>query len=60
VIFENLFSELEGVYVKLYIDMSDKCNFSGKNNDLNRITLNVNRLRHLKRSRSEAMKIDSI
>jgi len=40
--------------------MSDKCNFCGKNNDLIRIILSMNRFRHVKKEKFEAMKIDTI
>jgi len=40
--------------------MSDKYSFIGKNNDMNRFTLSMNRFRPLKTRRSEAMKIDTI
>lgn len=48
------------VCVKLYIDMSNKCNFIDKYNDMNRFSLSMNLFRHLKTMRSEAMKIDTI
>ena len=45
---------------KLYIDMSDKCNFSDKNNDMIQIILGINRFRHVKIEKSKALKIDTI
>ena len=60
VIFSNWFGKSVGVCEKIYIGMSDKCNFSGKNNNVVQIIQSMNQFRHVKIGKSEAIKIDKI